>query len=198
MKKLISLKSIIKWTFLILILFFIYNLISIYTFSSKDETQESDVAIVLGAGIWKDKPSPIFKERINHSIWLYKNGYVKKIIFTGGKAEGKQYSEAEVAKEYAIQQNMNENDIYIEEKSTITDENLKYAKPIMDSFNYKTALIVSDPLHMKRAMILTKDNHIEGFSSPTKTTKIVSTKEKLKFIFRENLFYSLYLIYRNF
>lgn len=198
MKKLISLKSIIKWTFLILILFFIYNLISIYTFSSKDETQESDVAIVLGAGIWENKPSPIFKERINHSIWLYKNGYVKKIIFTGGKAEGKQYSEAEVAKEYAIQQNMNENDIYIEEKSTITDENLKYAKPIMDSFNYKTALIVSDPLHMKRAMILTKDNHIEGFSSPTKTTKIVSTKEKLKFIFRENLFYSLYLIYRNF
>ena len=68
----------------------------------------------------------------------------------------------------------------------------------MDSLNYKTALIVSDPLHMKRAMILTKDNHIKGFSSPTITTKIVSTKEKMKFIFRENLFYSLYLIYRNF
>ncbi len=54
MKKLISPKSIIKWIFLILTLFFLYNLISIYTFSSKDETQKSDVAIVLGAGIWKD------------------------------------------------------------------------------------------------------------------------------------------------
>mgnify|MGYP003534586658 CR=1 FL=1 len=198
MKKLISPKSIIKWIFLILTFFFLYNLISIYTFSSKDETQKSDVAIVLGAGIWKDKTSPIFRERINHSIWLYKKGYVKKIIFTGGKAEGKNYSESEVAKKYAIQQNVNKNDILIEEKSTITDENLKYAKPIMDSLNYKTALIVSDPLHMKRAMILTKDNHIKGFSSPTKTTKIISTKEKMKFIFRENLFYSLYLIYRNF
>ena len=198
MKKLISPKSIIKWIFLILTFFFLYNLISIYTFSSKDETQKSDVAIVLGAGIWKDKTSPIFRERINHSIWLYKKGYVKKIIFTGGKAEGKNYSESEVAKKYAIQQNVNKNDILIEEKSTITDENLKYAKPIMDSLNYKTALIVSDPLHMKRAMILTKDNHIKGFSSPTITTKIVSTKEKMKFIFRENLFYSLYLIYRNF
>lgn len=32
----------------------------------------SDVAIVLGAVVYGDKPSPVFKERIKHGIALYK------------------------------------------------------------------------------------------------------------------------------
>lgn len=198
MKTRFPLKSTLKWIFLFILFFYIYNFISIYTFSQKDFTQKSDVVIVLGAGISQDEPSNVFRERINHAIILYRKGIVKKIIFTGGRAKNKRYSESEIAKKYAIKNNINPNDILTEEKSTITDENLKYAKVIMDSQQYKTALIVSDPLHMKRAMILVKDNHINGFSSPTKTSMIRSNKEKIKFLFRENLFYSAYLVRRIF
>jgi len=61
------------------------------------------VAIVLGAGIYDDEPSPVFRERINHSIWLYENGYVDKLLFTGGKGESENYTESSVAKKYAIE-----------------------------------------------------------------------------------------------
>ena len=46
---------------------------------------------------------------------------------------------------------------------------------------------------MKRAMILSKENKLNGFSSSTKTSRIKSTKEQLKFLFRESLFYSYHL-----
>ena len=46
--------------------------------------------------------------------------------------------------------------IMIEEKSTITYENLKEANQIMKSKHLKTALIVSDPIHMKRAIKISK------------------------------------------
>ncbi len=71
---------------------------------------------------------------------------VKKIIFTGGKTKGSAYSEAEVAQDYAIQHGVNPTDILIEKSSTITNENLKFAQPLYDSIQAKSALIVSDPM----------------------------------------------------
>jgi vancomycin permeability regulator SanA len=45
----------------------------IWSFSDKNELVQSDAAIVLGAAVWGDEPSPVLRERINHAIWLYKN-----------------------------------------------------------------------------------------------------------------------------
>ncbi|WP_309245652.1 hypothetical protein [Desmonostoc muscorum] len=55
---------------------------SIYLYGSSTNNIKADAAIVLGAAVWGEKPSPVFRERINHAINLYKNGSVKAIIFT--------------------------------------------------------------------------------------------------------------------
>ena len=96
------------------------------------------MAVVLGAAAWDDEPSPVLRERINHSIWLYENDYVDKIIFTGGKGKGNQYAESEVAMDYAIKHNVHPEDILIETKSKITEENLKYAYEIAVEENFNT------------------------------------------------------------
>jgi len=93
--------------FLLFTSFLAYSIIS---FSNKNELVKTDAAIVLGAAAWADKPSPVLKERINHSIDLYKKGYVEKIIFTGGIGEGATYSESEVAKKYAIEKGLPDQD----------------------------------------------------------------------------------------
>ncbi|MGJ5635024.1 YdcF family protein, partial [Nostoc sp. CALU 1950] len=56
---------------------------SIYLYGSSTNNIKADAAIVLGAAVWGEEPSPVFRERINHAINLYKNGSVKTIIFTG-------------------------------------------------------------------------------------------------------------------
>lgn len=158
---------------------------SISNYASKDETQKADAAIILGAAVENGTPTPVFRERINHAIALYQDGYVRFLIFTGGIGDGDGISEAQAAKNYALAMGIPETAIFIEEYSHITEENMENAKIIMDEQGLHTALIVSDPLHMKRAMLMAKDYGITAYSSPTKTTMYQTAKTKLPFLARE-------------
>ena len=172
--------------------------LSIVNYGKIDEKAPSDVAIVLGAGTWKGEVSPVYRERINHGIWLYQNGYAGYLLLTGGVGEGNTVSDAAAAKAYALSQGVPETAILIEEKSTITEENLFYAKAVMDELSLKSAIIVSDPLHMKRAMLMASDYGIDALSSPTPTTMYRSLKTQIPFLAREEFFYLGYLIVRVF
>ena len=174
-------------------MFICYSAISIWTFGNKNELVKTDAAVVLGAAVWDDEPSPVLRERINHAIWLYENDYVEKIIFTGSKGKDDAYAESEVAREYAIQNNVNAEDILIETKSKITEENLKYAYELAQEQNLHTFTIVSDPLHMKRAMLMANDTGMEAYSSPTQSSVYKTLKSKVPFFFRELFFYIGYI-----
>lgn len=166
-----------------------FQTVSIWRYGSVDEKRPADVAVVLGAGTYDGEVSPVYQERINHGIWLYENGYVEKLILTGGYGEVSSVSDAAAAGRYAVLAGVPETDILIEERSTITQENLLYAKELMDEAGYETALIVSDPLHMKRAMLLAKDTGLEAYSSPTPTSRYKSFRTKGKFLAREVFYY---------
>ena len=172
--------------------------VSIWNYGKLDEKQPSDVAIVLGAAVWDGEVSPVYRERINHAITLYEEGFVDFIILTGGFGEGSYKSDSQVAKEYALSQGVPEDKILIEEKSTITEENLEFSKEIMDERGLETAIIVSDPLHMKRSMLMTEDYNINAVSSPTTTSMYKSLKTKIPFLLREEFFYVGYCIVRVF
>ena len=163
--------------------------VSIWRYGAVDETRQADVAIVLGAGTFNGVVSPVYQERINHGIWLYQNGYVGKLILTGGYGAGSALSDAAAAGQYAVSVGMPEADILLEERSAITQENLQYAKELMEDAGYETALVVSDPLHMKRAMLLAKDAGMEAYSSPTPTSRYKSFHTKAKFLAREVFYY---------
>lgn len=161
-----------------------FTAFDIYTFSLRNEALPADVAIVLGAGTDGDQPPPVFAERINHALQLYKSGMVRKLIMTGGRGvDG--YSEGWVAQNYAIVHGVHPEDVLIEENSRTTYENLVEAQNLMQQRGYTTALIVSDPLHMKRSMIIASDLGINAHSSPTQTTLYHSWSTRLPFLWRE-------------
>jgi uncharacterized SAM-binding protein YcdF (DUF218 family) len=170
---------------------FLLNAINIYRYSSSYSEHKSDVVIVLGAGTSNGIVSPIFRERINHGIYLYNKQLVKKIIFTGGFSEGNKQSDSQLAKMYALKKGIPSNDILIEERSRFTIENLRESKLIMDSLGLKTALIVSDPLHMKRSITLAVNQKINCRPSPTKTSRYKSLAPKIKSLIYEAFYYSL-------
>ena len=172
--------------------------VGIVNYGKTDEKCSCEVAIVLGAATENGEVSPVYRERLNHGIWLYRNQYVDYLIFTGGVGEGNTQSDAFAAKEYAVEKGIPADAIFLEERSAITEENLKYAKEIMEENSWNTALIVSDPLHMKRAMLMAKDFGIESYSSPTPTSMYRSLKTKLPFLAREEFFYIGYWLLRPF
>ena len=172
--------------------------ISIWSYGSVDEKRVADCAIILGAGTSDGEVSPVYRERINHGIWLYENGYVEYIIVTGGTGNGESISDAKAARNYLISAGIPTEAVIIEAKSTITEENLENAKVIMDAYSLEDAIIVSDPLHMKRAMLMCEDYGIRAYSSPTPTSMYQSLKTKLPFLLREEFFYIGYRIARIF
>ncbi len=158
---------------------------SIYYYSTIDEKRQADAAIILGAAAWYKRPSPVFEERIRHGLWLYENGYVKKLVMTGGRSLKAPYSEAYVARRFALKKRIPVDDILIEEDSHNTYENLANAKKLMEKHGLRSAIIVSDPFHMKRAMSIAEDLGIEAYSSPTPTTRYESTAQSLRFLLQE-------------
>lgn len=167
----------------------LYHGVCIWRYAGVDETRAADAAIVLGAAAYESGPSPVYTERLNHGIWLYQQGYVQKLILTGGTAAGNTRSDAAIGAAYVLQQGVPEADILLEELSTVTEENLRNAAGIMAREGMKTALIVSDPLHMKRSMLLAKDAGLTAFTSPTPTTRYRSLGPRLQFLARELFFY---------
>lgn len=126
---------------LIFISYIVYESVDIYLYGNINKIIKVDAGIVLGADVWGNKPSPVFEERINHGIWLYKNKYIDKLIFTGGMGENKDVSESEVAREYAIDKLVPKEDILIEVQSKITQENLYYAKQIAEKNELNSFII---------------------------------------------------------
>ena len=191
-------RKIILISVIAVVLVFIIGVISvsvtIWNYGEKDEKQSADVAIVLGAALSYNTVSPVYRERINHAITLYNEGYVKYVILTGGTGEGNIYSDAFIAMEYARSKGLPEEAILLEEKSIVTEENIIYSKEIMEQNNFETAIIESDPIHMKRAMNMAENNNLFAFPSPTPTTMYKTTKTQFPFLMRELFLYVGYSI----
>ncbi|WP_254068489.1 YdcF family protein [Brevibacillus sp. 7WMA2] len=112
----------------------------------------ADVAIVLGAAVHGDQPSPALAERLEKAFELYQQKYIKSIIVSGGLGKGKEHSEADVMSTYLLKKGVPASSIYLENKAVNTLENLSFSQKIMQENGYHTALIVSHNYHLMRAM----------------------------------------------
>ena len=156
-------------------------------FGHTDDGSSADCAIVLGAAAWHQKPSPVFKERINHAILLLKQNRIKSIILTGGFGDNAEYAESEVARKYCLENGVQPHQIHIETTSQTTEQNITEAYKIMQQQNLNTSLIVSDPWHLKRACNIARHYNISAKPSATKTSLYTSEKTQFKFLWKEFL-----------
>lgn len=168
----------------------------IYTYGNVSSEGTADAAVVLGAAVWGDEVSPVFRERINHGVELYRKGRVRKLIFTGGRGNSDEPTESAAAKAFALQHGVPARDILIEEESHTTFENLLYAKRLADAAGARKVLIVSDPLHMRRAVSMAEDLGLEAEPSPTPSTRYRSLKSRAGLLAHETYYYLGYLISR--
>ena len=146
--------------------------------------------------MFRDRPSPVLRERINHAIGLYENGTVARLIFTGGVGWGDSRSEAEVARQYAGARGVPAEAILVETASTSTIENLANAQQVGTGQGLRTYLIVSTPYHMKRALAIAEDLGMEAYTSPTRTTRWINRATQSRAYVREVAGYLAYLLLR--
>ncbi|RYG32895.1 YdcF family protein [bacterium] len=171
--------------------------IAIVHAGSPNPGARADVAIVLGAAVWDKKPSPVFAARIDHAIWLFKRGQVKRLFFTGGRAKEDRLSEAEAARDYALAKGVPQSAIRLETTSTSTYQNLSNANRIMRPLGVRTAVIVSDPYHSLRAGMIAGQIGIAHDLSPTPTSRYKSFGTKAGQLLRETYFATRFLLTGN-
>lgn len=154
-------------------------------YSRRSSAASADAAVVLGAAVYTDRPSPVFEERIRHAVDLYKAGRVRRLVMTGGLGPGDKLTEAEAARRWSLGQGVPSEAIVLEEASRTTQENLAFAKPILRRQGIGSVLIVSDPPHMRRAMAIARRLGINAEPSPTPTSRYVGWASWVSFVAAE-------------
>ncbi|RIV89458.1 YdcF family protein [Aurantiacibacter xanthus] len=152
----------------------------------------ADIALVLGAAVDDDEPSPVFAARIDHAIALWNEGRVKRILFTGGRAQGDRLGEAQAARLRAVAAGVPDTAILTEEASRTTMENLVFAQPGNLGHTGGSVLLVTDPLHMRRALTMARDLGYDAQPEPTPLTRYRSLAAKVPFALRELWLIHLY------
>ncbi|MEM7779975.1 MAG: YdcF family protein [Pseudomonadota bacterium] len=187
----------LRWFSAVFLAFSIYfvTIATLITFGPQQTPNSTaKVAIVLGAGIDGDVPSPVFAARIDHAIDLHNRGRVAAIIFTGARSPEDSVSEAAAGRNYAIAAGIPASDITIEENSRTTFQNLVEAQKLMEANGQVSALVVSDPLHLWRADMMAEDLGISAQMSETPTTRYQTLSTILPFLLREVYFVHHYWI----
>lgn len=153
---------------------------------------KADAAIILGAAVRGDIPSPVFAERIRHGIHLYQAGRVRYLLFTGGKGDGARWAESAVGRNMALAAGVPAEAILTETVSRTTSQNIIEAKTAMHRADLVSAIIVSDPYHLYRAGVMAKANGIDATTSPTPSTRYQSFSTKADFLAREIFFTNVF------
>lgn len=164
----------------------------IVRFGNQPSVVLADAAVVLGAAAWGNKPSPVYRERINEAIALYQQGRVRWIIFTGGSPQPGYPTEAEVGRRYSIVYGIPRAAILVDIESRNTWQNLERARDLMAAAGIRSVLLVSDPLHMKRAMAMASDLGLQALPAPTLSSRFRSWTTWGKFLWRETWLYIHY------
>lgn len=186
--------KILKIAVIVIVVAIVITAVRIYSFSDNSTDVQADAAIVLGAAVWSQGVSPVFRERINHAIDLHRRGRVRKIIFTGGQGNRNEPTEAAAARAYAVSNGISQSDILIEQRSHTTYENLVFAKQLADVHGLKKVLIVSDPMHMRRAITMAQDVGFDAYPSPTLTTRYTGFRSQIEELTRETFYYLGYCV----
>lgn len=118
-----------------------------------------DCIIVLGAGVWGDKPSPMLEDRLLEGIKLYKNNVSSKIIMSGDHSK-EDYDEVNIMKNYAIEKGVQSENIFMDHAGLSTYDSIFRAKEI---FKAKKAVIVTQEYHLYRALYIANQLGLEAY-----------------------------------
>ena len=121
--------------------------------------KDIDCIIILGAGIWGDSPSPMLQDRLLQGIELYESNVSSKIIMSGDHGR-EEYDEVNVMKQYAIDNGVPSEDIFMDHAGFSSYESIYRAKEI---FGAKKVVIVTQKYHLYRALHIANSLGLEAY-----------------------------------
>lgn len=173
MKNEIKLPDPIRVVFLAVItigmcIFILLEGILIY-YSSKEADPKAEYLIVLGAQVRGTTITKSLKKRLDTAVTYLSENPETKVIVSGGQGPGEDITEAGAMKEYLISKGIAEDRIMKEDRSTDTNENIRYSKELIKDKN-SSVVIVTNGFHIFRATGIAKKQgftQVQGLAAPS-------------------------------
>ena len=137
-----------------------------------ENVSNMDCILILGAGVWGNKPSPMLEDRLLEGINLYNNKISNKIIMSGDHGK-EDYDEVNIMKEYAIQKGVESENIFMDHAGFSTYESIYRAKEI---FGAKKIVIVTQKYHLYRALYIANKLGVEAYGVNSDPRKYLGEK----------------------
>lgn len=134
------------------------------------DREQYDAITVLGAQVRPGRsPSVQLQWRLDAALQAWENKHVP-IVACGAQGSDEPAPEAIVMKEYLMAQGVPEQEIYTDDSSFNTNQNLTNAGRILKDLDVEKVLIVTSDYHVPRALALASDMGLEaiGMGSPCK------------------------------
>lgn len=167
-KKKILLRSFLILLCLLLLGGFATAGINIYMYADgaqrlREETdtfENADCIMVLGCQVRSDGSlSHMLEDRLKRGVALYKAGAAPKLLMSGDHGQ-EDYNEVAAMRQYAIDQGVPEEDIFMDHAGFSTYESVYRAR---DIFGVKRIIIVSQEYHLYRALHIAKALGLESW-----------------------------------
>ncbi len=124
------------------------------------ELTDVDCILVLGCGVWDDgQPSHMLEDRLHRAVQLYVVGTSPKLLMSGDHGQ-EDYDEVNVMKQFAIDQGIPSEDIFMDHAGFSTYESLYRARYV---FGAEKIVIVSQSYHLYRALNIADALDIEAY-----------------------------------
>jgi SanA protein len=134
-------------------------IVSPYLYTSDTNLPNTEVAIVLGASVEGNEPSPILAERANAAIQLFNDGKVSKILVTGDNATTN-YDEVNPVQRYLLAAGIPAQDIFLDHAGFDTYSSMYRAKVIFDA---TSAVVVTQDFHLPRAVFIARSLGLDAY-----------------------------------
>lgn len=126
------------------------------SFADESDAPVSAV-IVLGAGVNGETPSLTLRTRIDAAAAYLEEHPDVPVVLSGGQGPGEAITEAECMRRALVRRGVDESQLYPEERSTSTQENLRYSRAILEELGVDPAqrvAIVTSDFHLCRARLM--------------------------------------------
>ena len=143
------------------------NAVAVLTGSELDQRDPVGAIVVLGAAQYNGRPSPVLQARLDHAYELYREGVAPRIVLTGYKQPGDQFTEAFAGYRYLTKKGVPGQDLTIVDDGTSTWESLRATERVLRTQGVESVVLVSDPYHSRRLIDIADEVGLMATVSPT-------------------------------
>lgn len=164
----VMLIKLVKYGFLLILVYFIVSNIFIFIYAQQKPSQHAQTMVILGSQVLGTPAvaSPTLADRLDVAVQYLNENPETKVVVCGGQGEDESATESSVMAKYLIDKGIDANRVYQEDKSRRTAEQFIFANRVL---SLGKTVVVTNDFHILRSIMLAKRSGIHdvsGLSAP--------------------------------